>query len=290
MKIAPSTCSIRCRDGYQLQYRAWRPEGTPRATIVFLNGVMSHSGWFQPLAGPLVRAGIALVGADRRGTGPNQEARGDAPSARALIDDVNSVADAEPASVPLHLAGWCWGAVLAIHAAAERTERFQSLLLLAPGLYPTAAVAARLRELEAHARSSPPEVPCLGSPIDEDMFTRGPYLERFIERDEQRCRRFSPRFHGVMTRMGMIAPARLGALRLPMLVVLAAEDRATDNAPTVRAFERLARAEVSIRQVQSSHGIQFDAPEELGRILVSWIEADPGAGGPAGRSDRDAHR
>jgi alpha-beta hydrolase superfamily lysophospholipase len=240
-----------------------------------LNGIMSHAGWFQPLAPRLVRAGLKLVGADRRGTGLNEEDRGDAPSAKALVDDVKTILDAERVvDAPLHLVGWCWGAVLAINVAAEHEGSFASLTLLAPGLYPTEALHARMREQEEIRRSSPPETPCLKSPIHEDMFTTGPHLASFIAKDERRTQMFSPRFHSVMAKMGMGATLRLGQLGLPMLVVLADADLATDNARTTRAFERLQRANVSIEHIQSAHGIQFDAPEELARLLVSWVRAE----------------
>lgn len=275
MDFAPAERQVVCADGYRLRYLTWTPEGAPRATLVLLNGIMSHAGWFQPLAPGLVRAGLKLVGADRRGTGLNEEDRGDAPSAKALVDDVKTILDAERAvDAPLHLVGWCWGAVLAINVAAENEGSFASLALLAPGLYPTEALLARMREQEEIRGSSPPETPCLESPIREDMFTTGPYLASFIAKDEWRTRLFSPRFHGVMAKMAMGATLRLGQLGLPMLVVLADADLATDNAQTARAFERLQRAKVSIEHIQSAHGVQFDAPEELARLLVSWVQAE----------------
>ena len=275
MGFAPAQRQVVCADGYRLRYLTWTPEGAPRATLVLLNGIMSHAGWFQPLAPGLVRAGLKLVGADRRGTGLNEEGRGDAPSAKALVDDVKTILDAERvAGAPLHLVGWCWGAVLAINVAAEHEGSFASLALLAPGLYPTEALLARMREQEEIRRSSPPETPCLESPIREEMFTTGPCLAGFIAKDERRTRLFSPRFHGVMAKMAMGATLRLGQLGLPMLVVLADADLATDNARTARAFERLQRADVSIEHVRSAHGVQFDAPEELARLLVSWVRAE----------------
>jgi alpha-beta hydrolase superfamily lysophospholipase len=289
--IVPSRCSIPCPDGYRLHYRTWKPGGVPRATIVLLNGVMSHSGWFQPLAAPLVRVGFAVIGADRRGTGLNLEARGDAPSAAVLLEDVKRIIDAERVGdAPLHLAGWCWGAVLAINVAAAHAGLFETLVLLAPGLYPTDVLGARMRDQEPRKRSSSPDDPCLQSPISEDMFTAGPYLESFIVKDEHRCRHFTPRFHDIMAKLSMGAAVRLGALRLPILVVLATADRATDNAQTVRGFERLAKTQVSIEHVQGAHGLQFDAPEELARILVPWLGSGTGATASSGRSDGHADR
>jgi alpha-beta hydrolase superfamily lysophospholipase len=277
MTLDPVERSVQCADGYRLRYRTWAPEGAPRAALVLLNGVMSHSGWFQPLAGPLLGAGLKVVGADRRGTGLNQEARGDAPSARALVDDVKRVAEAERVDgAPLYLAGWCWGAVLAINVAAEHRPLFSGLALLAPGLYPTEALKARMAAQQPLRRSNAPGTPCLESPIREEMFTGGPLLESFIRKDEQRLRHFTPRFCDAMDRLALGARTRLERLALPILLVLADADQATDNAQTANAFTRLTGASVRVERVEGAHGMQFDAPGALGRILVSW------SGGHAG--------
>jgi alpha-beta hydrolase superfamily lysophospholipase len=281
MDFTPAHRSIVCVDDYGLRYRTWTPPGVPRVTVILLNGVMSHSGWFQPLVEPLVGAGVKLVGADRRGTGLNEEARGDAPSAKILVDDVGRIIDAERVDgSPVHLAGWCWGAVLAVNVAAAHETELASLVLLAPGLYPTEALKARMRMQEALVRSSPPAIACLESPIREEMFTRGPHLAGFIVKDELRGRHFSPRFHDIMARLAMGVTLRLGQLRLPMLLVLADADEAADNAQTLRAFGRLTNAPVSIEHIHGSHGLQFDAPEELGRLLVSWTETVTSTAGP----------
>jgi acylglycerol lipase len=267
--LTPRLRSVECADGYRLRYRTWSPPGAPRATLVLLNGIMSHSGWFQPLADHLVACGLKLVGADRRGTGLNEEARGDAPSAAMVIDDAKRIVDAERLDgLPVHLGGWCWGAVLAVNLAAACEREFASLLLLAPGLYPSEAVATELKEQEALARAS--GTAHLTIPITDEMFTRGPYLA-FIAADELRCRHVSVRFHAIMRKLAMGAALRLGQLELPMLLVLAGADEATDNARTRRAFEGITKSPVTIEVVDGAHGLQFDAPAELARVLASWI-------------------
>ena len=70
---------------------------------------MSNSRWMAPLVPGLLDAGIHVVGADRRGAGPNLEGRGDAPSATTVVSDALEVIDAEvPPERPLVIVGWCW--------------------------------------------------------------------------------------------------------------------------------------------------------------------------------------
>ena len=206
-------------DGYVLRYRSWSSTiGESRGVIVLLNGIMSHSLWFFPLAKPLRDAGFKLVGADRRGSGANEAARGDAPSSKVLIDDACRIIERERLSDrPLYLVGWCWGAVLAMNLAAELSGRIDGLALLAPGLFPTMELKRRMAEQEPLARGQPESAPCLESPISEDMFTSGPFLDDFIVKDEHRLARFTPRFLAAMGKLGMGAP-------LPLVSCLTEED------------------------------------------------------------------
>jgi alpha-beta hydrolase superfamily lysophospholipase len=270
---------VRARDGYLLKYRTWSSgRAEPRRALVLLNGVMSHSLWFHPLAAPLVAAGFKLIGADRRGTGMNTAARGDVPSASALIDDALAIIDRErPPGCPLHLAGWCWGAVLAINVAAELTDRLASLMLLAPGLFPTAALKTRMAAQDGAPGIRAADQPCLVSPISEEMFTTGPALAGFINRDEHRLARFTPRFREVMGKMAMGARLKLPGLPLPILLVLAQHDLATDNPETERRISELTGGKAVVERVNSAHGIQFDAPDQLARRLTAWAD-QPGHG------------
>lgn len=271
--------SLRASDGYVLRYRVWTPAAAPRATLVLFNGVMSHSLWFGPLAAPLLAQGFKLVGADRRGTGVSPETRGDVPGSDALIDDARMIIDKERvAGRPLHLVGWCWGAVLALNVARALPEPPASLILLAPGLYPTEALKRRMAEQEPLARSRPAHEPCLRSPIVEEMFTSGPALEGFIAKDPHRLVSYSPRFQEAMAKLGFGARRALARLDLPLLVVLARDDQATDNAETERGFAKLAAGRAAIEYLDGAHGLQFDAPEALARAVGAFAAR---AGGSA---------
>lgn len=263
--------TVRGSEDYRLTYRRWPAPGAPRATLVLFNGVMSHSGWFEPLAEPLARAGIKVVGADRRGSGKNSAARGDAPSARALLEDARAIVEAEhDGQSPLFVAGWCWGAILAINLAAELGPKVRGLMLLAPGMYPTETLVERMKATVA-AQSNPAEdEPVLESPIDEAMFTRGPALESFILTDGERLPRFTPRFASVMARLGLGASTKLPRLGVPVLLILARDDRATDNEKTRTGLAKIPNLRTV--EVPGEHGLQFEAPERVAEELRAFVD------------------
>lgn len=252
--MRPALHAVYASDGYLLRHRVWDP-GDARATVILLSGVMSHSGWFQPIAEPLAAAGFRLVGADRRGSGPNELGRGDAPGPEILIDDLLRIAAAYPAEKRF-LLGWCWGAVLALNAV-HRLE-LSGLVLAASGLHPTEKVKANAR-----VRGDPVPVP-----IEERMFTDGPALSGFIRADPARLRFVSRRFARAMGRLAVTGAGRMRKLDLPVLSIVADRDEATDSGSAASAVPT-----AEVVRLPGKHGLMFDAPEPLSSTLVDWMGA-----------------
>jgi len=260
-------------DGTTLRYRAWPTPDGPRATAVLFNGIMSHSAWFSPLADALGRDGVRVIGADRRGSGPNTDGRGDAPDARTLVDDALAVIAAERGPAPLVLVGWCWGAALAIQCALAVDPPPAALVLVTPGLVPTAEVRTLAQQQLRTAEGRPEDEACVPSPIAEEMFTTGPALDGFIRRDAARLSSITPRFSVMAAKLSAFALVRLPRVGVPCLLVLADDDRATDNPATRTAFTALPHESVEIVTLPGAHGVIFDAPDELASAIAGFVHA-----------------
>lgn len=263
--------TVECEDGYRLQFRVWPAKGLPVATLVLVNGMMSHSGWFRELATLLAALQINVVGADRRGSGLNQRDRGDVPSREILLSDLLRTIDQEAKGDAVYLAGWCWGAVLAVNAALEFGSKFKGLVLLAPGLFPSAPIKRAIQDnIEAlqHATSPPRLLP---SPMKDEMFTDIPEFRELVDRDVLAVREFTPRFIQVSRQMQLIAVARLAQLTHPVLLLLAARDQAVDNKTTLARFQKLRRAAVTSATLPCNHAMQFEAPQEIANNIGSWL-------------------
>lgn len=259
-------------DGHRLTYRTWRQRSEATGTVVLLNGIMSHSGWFFPLVDALTDAGLVVVGADRRGSGLDDVGRGDAPNAKAIVDDALTIIDAERvADRPLVVVGWCWGSVLALNLVRPLAQRLDALVMVAPGLFPSTAVADAAAVHEAAAAGAAPDEPAIVTPIAETMFTRGPYLDGFIRSDPRRLMRITPRFRGLMTALSMTALARLRRLDRELLVLLADGDLATDNDAVRRSLTGLDAAHVDVRAIESGHAMQFDVPDFVTSAIVELV-------------------
>lgn len=261
-------------DGLELRYRVWPRPTKERATVLLLNGIMSHSAWFEPLSAGLAAAGFALVGADRRGSGPNPQGRGDAPSAGVLVDDALAIADAEAGEGPLLVVGWCWGAALGVALAAKLAARqprsIEGLVLVTPGMFNHPELHEAIAAQKDTIASAAQDAAVIDSPIREEMFTAGPALDEFVRADPLRAKTMTPRMLAVTGKLATAAGIRLRKLSLPTLVVLAKDDEATDNEATRKFFAKLSSPAVSLADVPGRHGVQFDAPEATVQHIVEW--------------------
>jgi alpha-beta hydrolase superfamily lysophospholipase len=61
--------------GLSIFYRAWRPDGKPRAVVVIVPGFNSHSGYYEWVAGQFGADGLAVYAVDLRGRGKSDGER-----------------------------------------------------------------------------------------------------------------------------------------------------------------------------------------------------------------------
>lgn len=266
--------TLQMTDGYQLSYRLWRA-AKPTATVVLLHGVMSHSQWFSPLAERLIANNMDVIGADRRGSGSNQQCRADAPTRQQLVSDVKQIIYSHKEDErPLYLLGWCWGAALAINVALEIGEDINGLALLAPGIYASEEVAFRIKQQQDRLKQTEHSLddPCLDNPVNEEMFTDSYWLDDFILKDELRLRAITPRFFGIMLKMSANASLRLAEICCPILLITASNDKAIDNKKTIEKFNQLDSKSICMESCEAQHGMQFEIPNELASHLCTWMQ------------------
>ena len=281
--MSETTEVVRGADGYELAVRRFEPAADPIAQLLLLHGVVSHAGWLGPLAHRLADSGVRVLAADRRGAGQNLVAPGDAPSIDVLLDDVDCLrAHFRDTSLALHVGGFCWGATYALNALERDASGVASFVMVAPSIFPAPDVGGAELEVgsESTARCTP------NVPIDR--FTQGPDYEGFIIPDPLRTRMVSPRFNDCMVDMNRLLAPRWAKLDLPTLMVLAEDDRLSDNDKHQRAWRHLRATPRHLVSVPGEHGVQFDAPAQTAAALVDWIErgwraeyTQPGSVSPA---------
>jgi acylglycerol lipase len=265
-------------DGYVLRGRVWPPsQSDPPGAVIYLHGIQSHGGWFEWSASLLAQHGSMVILPDRRGSGLNDVARGDTPSAERWLADIDELADwarMEFGVERFDLVGVSWGGKLALAWALRRADRTRRTLLVAPGLYPAVDVGWWVRariglSLLVRGGQTYP------IPLDDPaLFTDNPERRTFIANDPLKLTRATARFFWNSRRLDRrLLRASRGELRAETTLLLAGRDAIIKNRPTAAWVERATNGRARVITIaDSAHTLEFsEDPARLGAIMASWV-------------------
>jgi acylglycerol lipase len=290
-------------DGTLLKYRHYRPAGEPRAYVIGVHGIQSHSGWYEWSSSRLAAAGYDVRFLDRRGSGLNEHDRGHAESAEMLVGDVGEMVsglrEKRSSTQPILLAGVSWaGKLLAAlcngsgnrkNSAAggdddessellrvQRRRAIDGLALLYPAIFthfdPHVVQRAAIRTANALGLGRR-TVPI---PLDDPaLFTDDPHWQQFIRDDPQALRRVSLSFLRATLELTSQAKEYPERYPPPTFVALAGRDRIVDLERTRHWAARLpAESTRVVEYPVARHTLEFDAcRDQFVADLIEWIES-----------------
>jgi alpha-beta hydrolase superfamily lysophospholipase len=266
-------------DGYRCQYRRYAPAGEPRAEVVCIHGIQSHAGWYEYSCTRLAQAGFAVSFLDRRGSGINQEARGDTPGFRRLLDDLADFLrplreQAKGRGLPVFLVAISWGGKLATALQRRHPGLVDGLALLCPGFYAKVRppFLQRLRILWSRLFGPRRLFPVPLS--DPELFTANPRWQQFLRDDPLSLRQATARLLLESARLDMYLRFVRKYVTVPLLLLLAGKDRIIRNEPTRRYVERLPSADSEVIEYpEAHHTLEFEPdPDRFINDLIGWLE------------------
>jgi alpha-beta hydrolase superfamily lysophospholipase len=237
-----------------------------------LHGIQSHGGWYEQSCRALAAAGYSVSFLDRRGSGLNDEHRGDGPSFRRLLDDVAEFLT--PLPRPRILVGISWGGKLAVALQRRYPGLTDGLVFIAPGLCPRVHVplGQRLRIVLSRLLSPRRMFPI---PLnDPELFTANPERQQFIRDDPLALRQASARLLFESARLDIYVRLAVRAVTMPVLALLAEHDRIIDNAATRRFLERFGTTDRTVIEYAGGHHtLEFEAgAPPFVKNLLKWLE------------------
>jgi acylglycerol lipase len=273
----PSIESYRAADGYELRYRHWVPTETPKARLVCVHGIQSHSGWYLHSSARLCEAGYEVFYLDRRGSGLNTQDRGHARNFHVLIDDLvlflSKVRVVEPRR-PVILMGVSWGGKLVVAVAKDHPQVLDALVLICPGLFPKVSPPwyekVRILLARAYAKERQFTIPL----TDPELFTANPKWLEFLRTDPLSLHRATAAMLVASARLDWYLRDAPERITHPVALFLAGQDRIIDNERTKRYFERFASSKKQLFEYpQAHHTLEFEPdPEPFIRDLIGWLE------------------
>jgi alpha-beta hydrolase superfamily lysophospholipase len=261
-------------DGYRWYYRHFPAATKPLARVVCVHGIQSHGGWYETGCRHLRDAGCDVFFLDRRGSGWNAVARGDAPSFRRLIDDLGEfLQTVRTPGLPLIVSAISWGGKLGAGICYRYPGLIDGLALLAPGFCPLLKTASdgRLKIATASVVSSTRMFPI---PLnDPKLFTDNPERQRFIAEDPLALREATARFLVESIKLDVYLKRTPRHVTVPVQLLLAGKDRIIDNARTRRFVGRFATQAIAITEFpEAHHTLEFEPqPQAIFDCWTNWI-------------------
>lgn len=276
-------CTLEMPDKYKIHYRTWgEPAGED--VVLILHGGMGHSGWQAPLAKHLrmISPDVTVMAADRRGCGLNDH-RGDLGSVHAVIEDVvHHIEYLKRSFSRVHLTGWCQGAQYASVAARKIEDALSSLILLTPGFFWNERFRSVLSITEkvimnilAEFKLKPErEHACIPVPMEAADFTLVDEWLDYIDSDELKTTMVTLKSVSIMDEVQELSWFAILQNRLPLLALMAQEDRIVDNKKVMQFIGHMfSRGGLNrMAFLSSGHAVQFEKPKDVAMEINSFIQ------------------
>jgi len=131
MAKAPSEETVEGKDGNEIFFRCWRPDGPPSALVVICHGVNSHSGQYDWTARQLADTGFAVYALDLRGRGKSSGERffvGDVEDYVGDLATMIALAKAREPGLAVFLLGHSAGGVVSCVYTLEHQAEIDGLI------------------------------------------------------------------------------------------------------------------------------------------------------------------
>lgn len=275
VKLASVIESYTAADDRRLALRRYQPAQEPRANVVVLHGIISHSGWYDTSCSALADRGLDVHALDRRGSGLNAQQPGDVDSMTSWIGDIiDYLTLLKQTGRPTFLLGISWGGKLAPAVARARPDLLAGLGMLCPGIYARQQPGRLKRSLMRVSGWLKIDRRTVRIPLQEpELFTDSPRWRSYIGSDPLTLRRITLRFAREDRRLTELTRSSAPFLHLPTLLVLAGRDRIVDNVRTRRYFAMLAAADKTLLEYSgAAHTLEFESdPDPYINDLAAWM-------------------
>lgn len=270
----PELCFYRGHESRRIVLRRWH-HANPRADVIYLHGIVSHSGWYEASCRHLANSGFQVHFLDRRGSGLNPSERGDVSDWNVWLEDVRIYLDQLSKARPQILLGISWGGILAAAFARRHPDLISGLGLICPGLYSRKA-ASGAQQLGIHLANRIGIGRCrVEVPLqDPGLFTSSLDHQQYIADDPLTLRKITLRFaknNLALLRYAIGAPE---SLETPLLLMLASLDPICDNDATRSFAARVGASDQTIIEYHgASHTLEFESnTSRYFADLTAWCE------------------
>lgn len=254
--------------GVRLLYRTWAAAPQPpRAAVMVLHGLFEHSGRYAELADAMSEAGLTTFALDLRGHGASGGRRGYVREFDDFLEDVDRFhreVERTLPGVPRFLLGHSMGGLIGLRYLEWKDPALAGAVVTSPWLPTVEEVPGWQRGLAAILDRVLPFLR-IPSGLDADHLSHDPERVADYRNDPRIYSTVTPRLWRETTAAGDRVVRDGDRIDVPLLFVLAGDDRIVDTDRSLRFARSLTARDVTIAV---RDGYYHEVLQEVGRAAV----------------------
>jgi alpha-beta hydrolase superfamily lysophospholipase len=276
MKTSNGTFSS--QDGTSIYWKAWLPDGAPKALIHLIHGYAEHIDRYDNVVNELIPAGYAVFGNDHRGHGKSQGRRGHVSNFQEFIDDERQFAlEVIKTQFPdalYFVLGHSMGSLIAMNYVEQFPDGIKGLILSGTGSQPGKDIPKILITVTKVLSKILPAVH-VKSPLPPEFISRDPDVVKAYVDDPLVYNVITPRLAHEMNRYVVLGAQNAFKIKTPVLIQLGSQDTAFSGQKEL--YEKIGAKDKTFKLYEGlKHEVYNELPADRARVLADlrvWLDS-----------------
>lgn len=257
-----------------ITYKQWKVSA-PKAVLLLIHGLGAHTERWQFLTDFFLQHNISSYAIELKGFGDTEGVKGHVDSANIYFADIHRLCDIARKENPdkkIFLVGESIGGLISFSLVARRTDPFNGLICISPAFSSRLEVKLIDYVKMFLALLYNPKKQFL-VPFTAEMCTRDTQYQKLMKEDTREHRLVSARLVFEITKLQKMALASAAKIILPVLFLLAGDDKLVNPEASRKIFATIASKDKKIAEYpEMCHALSIDLGREtIFEEILKWI-------------------
>jgi alpha-beta hydrolase superfamily lysophospholipase len=263
-------------DGTTMLLRIWKPEGDPKAIVLGLHGLGSHSGRLEYMGKRFVEQGYTFYAPDMRGFGTYPGRKGHVESFDEYTEDMESLVaylKLLHQDKKLFLWGHSLGGVFIVHYILKHPDEAEGIMIPAPAVSERLKVSSATRKIGAFLSKINAKI-YIDNGLDHELISRNPEIVNDNREDPLRFDKATPRFAIEGLKASKEAFDLASKITIPVLVQQSGDDMILNPDRNKEFFDNIASEDKTWKLYPGLYHEPYheDGGEEVFSDMFKWLE------------------
>jgi len=268
---------LTAKDGLSLYWKAWLPDGTPKAVVHLIHGYAEHTGRYQNVVNELIPAGYAIFGKDNRGHGKSEGKRGHVESFQDFVDDerqfdLEVIRQSFP-DTPCFMLGHSMGSIIAINFVEQQEHNLKGLVLSGTGSTPGKGIPKAIIVITKILSRVLPGIH-IKSPLPPELISRDLDVVSAYVNDPLVYNVITPRLAEQLQTYLLIGASNAQRISLPVLIQHGSAD--TSFSGQQELLDGIAAKDKTFKLYEGlRHEVYNELPDDRAKVLYdlhTWLD------------------